>query len=123
MIPDATLMRDVLTKAADSAKGALMLSSDGGRDLFGEALHMIGVSEEHLRDSIKGSYHTVIVLGALTVYLESGVMWDRGKKEDALQWARLWAARRTVGDIRHLLMDAGITIDKPDGGDCNAISQ
>ena len=123
MIPNATLMRDVLTEAATSAQGALMLSGDGKRDLFGEALHMIGVPEEHLRDSITGSYHTVIVLGALTVYIEASVMWDRGKKEDALQWARLWAARRTVGDIRHLLMVAGITIEEPDGGNRNAIIQ
>lgn len=108
MITEATLMRDVLTLAATSAEGTLMLNQDGKRDLFGEALHMIGVPAEHLRDSIHGSYHTIIVLGALTVYLEASVMWDRGKKADALQWARLWAAARTVGDIRNLLIDAGI---------------
>lgn len=123
MIPNATLMRDVLTQAAGTAKGALMLSSDGGRDLFGEALHMIGVPEEHLRDSIAGSYHTIIVLGALTVYLEASVLWDRGKREDALQWARLWAARRTVGDIRHLLKDAGIAIEERAKEETDAISQ
>lgn len=113
MIPNATLMRDVLTEAAKTAQGTeLLLAADGKRDLFGEALHMIGVPEHNLRDAISGSYQTIIAIHALTVYIEAGLMWHRGKREDALQWARLWASRRTVGEIRRQLTDAGISIEE-----------
>jgi hypothetical protein len=106
-------MRDVLTEAATTAEGReLLLSADGKRDLFGEALYMIGVPEPNLRDCLTGAHYTIVALGALTVYIESGVMWHRGKREDALQWARLWAARRTVGEIRRQLMEAGIPIEE-----------
>ena len=113
MIPNATLMRDVLTEAATTAAGVgLMLSGDGRRDLFGEALHMIGVPDAALVDGIMTSHLAITTLGALTAYIESGQMWDRGKRADAVQWMRIWAARRTVGEIRIQLRDAGVTIEE-----------
>lgn len=109
MVPNAMLMRDVLTEAATTAKGSgVLLSQSGDRDLFGEALHLIGVPARHLEDKVAASHKTISAIGAITVYIEAGLMWDRGKKADAVQWARVWASRRTVGEIRALLREAGI---------------
>lgn len=122
MIPNATMMKDVLIEAATSAKGdGLMVSASGERDLFGEALHMIGVSDWDLRDHTDGSVKVLTAIGAVSAYLESGVMWDRGKKGDALQWARVWSTGRTVGMVREQLRKAGVSIEERSQGDelCN----
>lgn len=107
IVRNETLFRDVISSAAKVANGrSLMLSANGTRDLLGEALHMIGVSDEHLRDNLS-TVNMLIAALLLSTWIRAGVAWDRGDRGEAVRMLTMWAEHRTVRQIRELLTLVG----------------
>lgn len=97
-----TLFRDVIETVALTAKGrGMMLSSNGDRDLLGEAFYAIGVADHSMRESVKTA-NLLLSLGVLSAWIRAGVAWDRGDRREAVMLLKFWADVRTVRQVRAL---------------------
>lgn len=102
-ITNETLMSEVLKKAATTAKVTQhkLISPDGVRCLWGEAFHLIGISDEILKAGSR-----VISLFGLFI-LPGTWQWDSGQKADGLSIALNSWGELTVKEARELLQKNG----------------
>lgn len=97
-----TSMADVLTEAAEKLEGRPLVrelvSRNGGRSLYGEAFHMIGITDEDI----------CCALPCLDLLLLPGATeWDEEHRKEALHIARDTWGRLTVGKVRNFLRSQG----------------
>ena len=97
-ITNKTSMWDVLKLAAKIAKGRDLINRFGARSVYGEAFHMIGITDNDLRKTMP-SFDLLLLPGATE--------WGNDTPRLAMEIALSTWGKLTVGEARSFLRSQG----------------